>query len=315
LEANLTATSLLGVNRSWFIKQPMTRFIQPEDQTLYVHHSEQLFTTEEAQVCELRMLKQDRTVFWVQLVMNVTQQAGSALECRVVINDFTERKLLEQRLRASLHEKDVLLKEIHHRVKNNMQVISSLVNLQASTINDPDVQVHLQDIRDRIRSMALVHEKLYETENLSNVPFEEYVGSLLNYLKTAHRNTGDTINFTTDLQPVSLWIESAVPCGLILNELVTNALKHAFKDRPRGEIATVLHRNQDGTVCLRVSDDGVGMPPELDWRKSKSLGLRLIDMLAKQLNAVVELNCSSGTEFKITFKPSEVAEIGEQSYE
>jgi len=219
--------------------------------------------------------------------------------------DITERKQAEDRLKASLQEKEVLLKEIHHRVKNNMQVISSMVNLQADNIDNPDVQVHLQDIRDRVRSMALVHEKLYQADNLSSVPFDEYVVSLLSYLRDAYCNTGATIKFTTNLQPVSLWVEKAVPCGLMLNELVSNAFKHAFMNRTSGEISTVLHRNPEGTICLSVSDDGVGMPPELDWRKSKSLGLRLIDILSKQLNATVELNREKGTEFKITFKTQE----------
>ena len=229
--------------------------------------------------------------------------------------DISQLKQVETHLKASLLEKEVLLKEIHHRVKNNMQVISSLVNLQAKAIDNPEVRLHLQDVRDRVRSMALVHEKLYQTENLAKVPFDEYVGSLLNYLKNAYDKSEATIQYTMDLQSVSLSVEKAVPCGLMLNELITNALKHAFGGRTNGQVTTALHRTADGTVCLRVSDDGVGMPLEQDWRKSKSLGLRLVDMLARQLNAIVELNCDKGTQFQIAFKPSETAEGGGQPHE
>ncbi len=220
-------------------------------------------------------------------------------------NDITGRRLAEERVQASLNEKEVMLKEIHHRVKNNLQIISSLVNLQVEAINDPSVNVHLQDIRDRVRSMTLVHEKLYQTESLSELPFDEYVRSLLSYLKNVYGKSETDIHFTMDLQPVSISIEEAVPCGLMLNELVTNAIKHAFQGRTLGTVATALRRNPDGTICLRVSDDGVGLPNELDWRQTNSLGLRLVQMLIKQIRGSVQTGPGPGAEFRISFKPKE----------
>ena len=254
---------------------------------------------------------------------------GKILGTEAFIRDITERKQAEEELKkseqrfrlatdaaqVSLLEKEVMLKEIHHRVKNNLQVISSLVNLQANTIDDPTVHEHLRDVSARVRSMALVHEKLYQSANLSSVPFDDYVSALLQYLIHAHGNSKVAIRFIKDLQPVFFWVETAVPCGLILNELISNTLKHAFRGRSQGEVRILLHRSPDGTVCLCVSDDGVGLPPELDWRQSESLGLRLVEMLTRQLNATMELNCDNGTEFQLTFKLPEVKKDGERERE
>jgi two-component sensor histidine kinase len=198
-----------------------------------------------------------------------------------------------------------MLKEIHHRVKNNLQVISSLVDIQAAALDDSRLRGLFQNVRDRVRSMALVHEKLYQSESLARVEFADYARSLLTYLVRAHDRPETTVGLSLDLQPVSLSVEKAVPCGLILNELVTNALKHAFRGRPKGELAAVLRAHPDGWVRLCVNDNGVGLPAGMDWRKSSSLGLRLIHLLARQLSADVELAVppGGGTEFSVSFQP------------
>ena len=219
----------------------------------------------------------------------------------ILFNDITESKLAEESLRESLREKEVLLKEIHHRVKNNMQVISSLVNLQSEALNNPELTGIFEDIRDRVRSMALVHEKLYSSDNLLTVDFAEYAAGLLNYLWRAHKNSADTITLTLDLKQVFLSVDFAIPCGLILNELAINTLKHAFKGRSNGEVAVTLSSDPDAIVCMTVSDNGVGMPDGLDWRQSNSLGLNLVQILSKQLKARVEVRSNNGTEFRITF--------------
>ena len=215
--------------------------------------------------------------------------------------DITERKEAEERLKASLREKEVLLKEIHHRVKNNLQVISSLINLQSDSLGDPTLSELFQDVRDRIRSMALVHEKLYQSESLAGVDFAEYTRSLLDYLWRAHGNGSTSVRLKLELQSVSISVETAMPCGLILNELASNALKHAFHGRPEGEVTVVLRQDQDGLICLRVSDNGKGLPPGLDWRQAPSLGLRLVQMLTGQLNGTVEVKSGEGTEFEVSF--------------
>jgi PAS domain S-box-containing protein len=243
----------------------------------------------------------------------ILKPGGTLYQMICTYYDITERKRMEERLEASLREKEVMLKEIHHRVKNNLQVIASLVDLQADSLKEPGLRGVFAETRDRVRSMALVHEKLYQSENLARVEFADYARSLLNYLARAHSSSETNIGLKLDLQPVSLPVETAAPCGLILNELVTNAFKHAFRGRAQGEIALALRLGADGRVSLRVSDNGLGLPEGLDWRQSRSLGLRLIHLLAGQLNAAVEVRTGGGTEFLITFEPPQPQPSEERS--
>jgi PAS domain S-box-containing protein len=226
----------------------------------------------------------------------------------VLFTDITERKRAEDALRerearisASLREKEVLLKEIHHRVKNNMQVISSLVALQADELQDAATRAVLMDLTHRVRSMAMVHEKLYQSVDLARVEFAEYARSLLNYLWRAHGTAASAVRLAMDLEPVSLAVNEAVPCGLILNELVSNALKHAFCGGTGGEVAVSLCYEEESRIVLRVHDNGAGLPPGFDWRQARSLGLRLVQMLAVQLHAAVDVSAKGGTEFAIRF--------------
>jgi PAS domain S-box-containing protein len=211
--------------------------------------------------------------------------------------DVTERRQAEERVLSSLREKEVLLKEIHHRVKNNLQVIASLVGLQADGSKDETVRDVLRDVTDRVRSMALVHEKLYQSESLARVDFAEYARSLLSYLWRAYK--AETVRLVLDLESVSFPVDVAVPCGLILNELAGNALKHAFRGRAEGEVTVSLRGNQDGRTVLSVRDNGVGLSPGFDWQQTNSLGLRLVHMLTGQLNAGLEVFSNGGTEFII----------------
>ena len=217
--------------------------------------------------------------------------------------DIGNLKRTEEALKASLGEKEVLLKEIHHRVKNNMQIISSLVDLQASQLPDDSMRAILQDVTQRVRSMALVHEKLYQSADMARIEFSDYARTLLGYLWRAHGTTASGIRLALDLEPTPFSVNAAVPCALILNELATNALKHAFRGRNSGEVIVSLHRNPEGLVSLRIRDNGTGFPAGLDWQHAKSLGLRLVQILAKQLSATVEFSSvdGEGTEFSVSF--------------
>jgi PAS domain S-box-containing protein len=220
----------------------------------------------------------------------------------VVFYDITERKQAEEQIKASLAEKEVMLKEIHHRVKNNLQVISSLVSLQADGTKDEVVRQVLQDVIYRVRSMALVHEKLYQSANLAHIDFAEYTRSLLSYLWRAHGAVAISVRQTFDLESVSLPVDTAVTCGLIMNELAVNALEHAFQDRADGEVTVSLHSGANGQISLCVADNGVGLPKDFDWRQSGSLGLRLVQMLSRQLDATVEVKSEDGTKFELVFE-------------
>ena len=217
-------------------------------------------------------------------------------------HDITERKRDEEQIKAALAEKEVLLKEIHHRVKNNLQVISSLISLQSDNLTDNRMLDEFNDIRDRVRSMALVHEKLYQTSDLAQLNFADYAASLLHSLWRSHGTLAEKVRFNSVLAPVKLSIEAAVPCGLILNELAGNALKHAFPNGSDGEVTVALEYNAPtDAICLRVHDNGVGLPAGLDWQQSKSLGLRLVRILAGQLRGTIETETGTGTEFRVTF--------------
>jgi two-component sensor histidine kinase len=206
-----------------------------------------------------------------------------------------------EHLKASLQEKEVLLKEIHHRVKNNLQVISSLLSLQSAKVEDEQVLEMFAESRDRVRSMALVHEKLYQSSDLAQVDFGEYVHSLVAQLTRTYHQTGDgAVALQVDAQDVALSIDMAVPCGLIINELVSNALKHAFPDGRNGKIRISLRAKRDG-FALEVTDNGVGFPDDKDFLNSESLGMQLVALLVEQIQGRIELDRRKGTTFRITF--------------
>jgi two-component sensor histidine kinase len=232
----------------------------------------------------------------------VRDEEGRLL-CWAGINlDISRLKRTEEHLRASLQEKEVLMQEIHHRVKNNLQVISSLINLQADTLNQPALRRSLDDVRDRIHTMALVHEKLYQSSDLARLNFAEYAASLLDYLWRAHGAPAARVRLTLATQPVTLPVGAAVSCGLILNELATNALKHAFPDGSEGEVTVGLAEDPaNNRICLQVRDNGVGLPAGLNWRESRSLGLRLVQLLASQIEGTVEVGPGPGAEFRVAF--------------
>lgn len=229
--------------------------------------------------------------------------------CWAGINlDISRLKRTEEHLRTSLQEKEILLKEIHHRVKNNLQVVSSLISLQADTVDDPALRRSLEDVRHRVRTMALVHDQLYQSGDLARLDFAEYAASLLRYLWRAHGATAARVQLTLALQPVILPMEKAVPCGLILNELATNVLKHAFPGQSSGQVTVALAAEaESGQACLRVSDTGVGLPSGWDWHESRSLGLRLVQMLTQQIEGTVAVTQGPGTEFRIQFPLPQLA--------
>jgi PAS domain S-box-containing protein len=237
---------------------------------------------------ELEMRVQERTM--------ALSQANESL-----MTEVNERKAAEEQVRASLQEKEVLLKEIHHRVKNNLQIISSLLNLQANRVTDPRTLQALGDSQTRVRSMALIHEKLYQSQSLADIDFGEYVRSLSSDLFRSYRRSFTTIQLDIQTDDISLDLDMAVSCGLILNELMTNALKYAFQDGRSGTIRVELRTAPGRILRLWVTDDGVGLPKDLDLSKSKSLGLQLVNNLVSQLEGKLEVDTSAGTAFCVSF--------------
>ena len=202
---------------------------------------------------------------------------------------------------ASLSEKEALLKEVHHRVKNNLQLISSLLSLQASASNDPETVTALEESENRVRSMALVHEKLYQSHDLSRIDLGDYLAELAGNLVRSFDRTGDSIMLDVDAAPLIIDAEKAVSCGLIASELISNAVKHAFPGGRRGTIAIELTESADGEATFTVRDDGVGMPPDVDLAHMDSLGLQLVPQLARGLGGTCAFAVNGGTSCTITF--------------
>ena len=218
-----------------------------------------------------------------------------------------ERSQAELQIRASMQEKEVLLREIHHRVKNNLQLILSLLSLQAGYLGQTQPEKLIHDIQGRVHSMALIHEKLYRAENLARIDFKEYTTDLVAHLFRMHHSTAGNIVFDLKTDPLSLSIDTAVSCGLIINELVTNALTHAFPNGRSGEVRIEFSQNGHDRLNLRVTDDGIGMPITFDVEESGSLGLKVVNSLVHQLEGTMERLPDPGTAFKISF-PSDQEE-------
>jgi PAS domain S-box-containing protein len=217
------------------------------------------------------------------------------------VQDVTARRLAEEQTRASLREKEVLLKEIHHRVKNNLQVISSLLNLQSSYVKDSHALELFKESQNRVKSMALIHEKLYQSENFANIDFAFYVKNLTGFLYRSYVIDPSIVTIAVDIQGIQLNIEKAIPCGLIINELVSNSLKYAFPSGNAGRVFVGLTASDDSILKLVVSDNGVGLPEHISLRAAESLGLQLVASLADQLGATIEVKRVGGTEYGISF--------------
>ena len=215
--------------------------------------------------------------------------------------EITSRQQAESQIKASLKEKEVLLKEIHHRVKNNLQIISSLLKLQSRHTDNSQTLEMFKESQSRIRTMALIHEKLYQSNDLARVNFGEYIVNLAANLFRSYELHSTQVKPLISVENIFLEIDVAVPCGLIINELVSNSLKYAFTPGSSGEIKIELYAENEQDLALIVSDNGVGLPEGLDWQNLKSLGLQLVNNLVEQLGGDVKLSRKFGTQFKITF--------------
>ena len=228
------------------------------------------------------------------------QAAAAASEQR---RNEIERAERQAELEASLHEKEVLLKEVHHRVKNNLQVISSLLQLQAGYVENDAARRVFDESQGRIRSMALVHEKLYQSKDLANIDFGDYVRDLVAGLASSYGAHAQRVAIEVEVASLHLDVDRAIPCGLIVNELLSNALKHGFPHGRAGRIAVTLSGGGSSAIQLTVRDDGVGWPTDFDPAESSSLGLRLVHILAKQVHARLELQNADGVRCTLTLAP------------
>ena len=229
-------------------------------------------------------------------------KGGESFYCIFSHKAISERNELEERLKASLQEKEILLKEIHHRVKNNMQIIYSLINFQSRYTKDKDALKMYKETQDRVRTMALIHEKFYQTKDLSKINFADYVRNLIASLFYSYGIRSSDVELDLNIQSVFLDINTAIPCGLIINELASNSFKHAFSERKKGKIIIDFNLYNENKYVLNFSDDGIGIPKNIDFHRTESLGLQLISTLVDQLEGSIALNRRRGTAFRIVFE-------------
>ena len=249
---------------------------------------------------ELNARRKDGSEFPVEIGLNPIQTEDGPMVLSAIV-DISDRKQKEERIQAALREKDILLGEIHHRVKNNLQLIDSLLDLQLSQVDDASVLGMLRECQNRIRSMVLIHQTLYQSKDFAQVDFASFIDSLIPTLVASYGMDQERIALGMSGVSVYLPLNSAIPCGLIVNELVTNAFKHAFPDMRHGRVTVDLGCDEDGQVRLTVSDDGIGIPEHLDIEQTTTLGLQLVCLLTEQVGGTLVIQRANPTSFLLSF--------------
>lgn len=251
---------------------------------------------------EIHNVKKDGTPFWCEATTSIFEHPDYGPVLVAVQQDISDRKEAQEKLKSSLAEKELLLKEIYHRVKNNLQVIYSLLNLQSRSLADSTAQSVLRDSQSRIRAMALVHEQLYQSKDLAKIELADYAKSLAHSLLDTYRVTNPHVSIQLDIEAQQLNIETALPCGLILTELISNALKYAFPEGRSGKITVTSAASSEAQIMLMIQDDGIGLPSDFNLKTASSLGLRLVRNLAKQVKGeILILPETVGTKFQLSF--------------
>lgn len=273
------------------------------DKKRFIAQEQEIFTTlQQKFIPEEPYHTRTGEVQWFQTLKKpIFSSEGQVCQVLGVATNITQRKMVERKIQESLREKEVLLQEIHHRVKNNLQVISSLLDLQSQHIQEQATLELFRQSCNRIRAMALVHDTLYKFKDFAKINFAEYIEDLTSYLFSAYGVNVGNIHLELELDQVALNLNTAIPCGLIINELVSNALKYAFPNNAKGTIYINLHVDQDNYYNLTIRDNGIGLPPDWKLKTVNSLGLKLVEILAQQIEGTLQVNSRWGTEFSLRF--------------
>ena len=299
---NPGAARVLGYAEEEIVGQPISRLFTPEDIQKHEPERERERARDHGSTQDVRWhVRKDGTRFFANGILTaIRDEAGRLHGFAKVMRDVTAERQADEQIHRSLKEKDILLKEIHHRVKNNLQVIVSLIQLQADFLRDPAALQAFHEMQNRVRSIAVIHEMLYSTADVSDVDFGNYLQKLAKDLFSFYQTRPDDVRLRTDIADTHMELQQAIPCGLIVNELLSNSLRHAFADKRPGIVQITLR--SDGTNCtLSVGDNGCGLPPDLDPLHATSMGLQLVRLLTEQLQGALQADRSQGTRFTLTF--------------
>ena len=302
LDVNNAIINLMGLSKKELIGKNFSdiNLINPEDKEFYLSRFNSLISGEVINPFESRFIDKNGDIHWILAHLTTVMSNNNISYILGIATDITEQKRAENEIISSLNEKNILLQEVHHRVKNNMQIISSLLNLQTQYVEDDEAIDVLKESQNRVKSMAMIHEKLYQSEDLTNINFVNYIQSLVSNLFYSY-NIDNRINPVLKIENLSLNIETAVPCGLIISELVSNSLKYAFPNEINGEIFISL-KFVDGKYEMIIRDNGIGMSEDIDFNNLETLGLLLVNSLIEQLDGEMVLNRKQGTEYWIRFE-------------
>jgi two-component sensor histidine kinase len=269
---------------------------------LLKHHYQKAFMGHPTNF-EIETLDKNYNKIYLDIFLNPIIENGKVIEVSGIAHDVTDRNIAQQKIEQSLKEKEVLLKEVHHRVKNNMQVISSILNLQSSYVSDEYTLSLLKESQNRIKTMAYIHESLYQNKSFTSVNFSDYISTLTNNIIQSYAVNQEKVRLILNLEKINLSLDNSIPAGLIINELITNAIKHAFVSLPKGQI-TINLKSENNTVYLEVKDNGIGFDSSVDFKNTNSLGLQLVNTLVDQIGAelVFRSEKDRGTEIQIAFK-------------
>jgi PAS domain S-box-containing protein len=294
---------ITGLTRDELIgKHFMDLKIFPEEELqLNIKRFSSLAKGEELLPFESRIYDANGEIRFIEVKQTFIELDNELEYILLICSDITQRKKDEDAIRTSLKEKQVLLQEIHHRVKNNMQIISSLLNLQKQYVDDKEVVNILMESQNRVKSMAMIHEKLYQSKDLIHIEISDYIESLVKGLFYSYSLKIGVITPILKIERITLNMETAVPLGLIVSELVSNSLKHGFPEGRKGEIWVYLNK-KDNKYILTVGDNGVGFPEEFDFKNTETLGLQLVNNLVNQLDGEITLDMDHKTQFEIIFK-------------
>jgi PAS domain S-box-containing protein len=317
IDINKSTKEIVNLSREELIGKSILELgiLFEEDILRYLEIRPKLMRGKQIEPVEFKVMDRKGQIRWMEAHVSLLKKEKDNCAIQIILHDITGRKNDEKQIKQSLSEKEVLLKEIHHRVKNNLQIISSLLNLQSRYVEDKDAFGVFKESQNRIKSMALIHEKLYQSEDITKIDFAEYIRSLTFHLFRSYSVDERTVELLINFDDILFDIDTSIPCGLIINELISNSLKYAFPAVESCGLANEKFSSSNDQKCkinvdlqlegeksvLVISDNGIGFPDGLDFQNTETLGLRLVNILVNQINGVITLDKTEGTSFKIEF--------------